>query len=376
FLFIVLITNSINLSEIKQVSSTRESPEQTITQKEYFLTQGHSFFIYLKLFVLPIKQNVDYDIPVSKSIFSPPETFTGFMLMLAIFALILIFFKRNRFVSFSMAFFIISIIPQSSIIPKPDLIVEHRLYLAMTGFALFFPFILYRLIGRKRLVFTVLLSLLLIFYGILTYQRNCLWKDPLKLWNDAVAKSPGKARPYLNRGLAYAQKDDIENAIKDYTTAIQLNPWYVEAYNNRGIIFASTKRYKQALKDFNRAIELKPEYAIAYNNLGVLYSSIGQWELALNNFNTALKYQPDYIDPLKNRGIAFLIQKDLEGAIRDFSRAIEMDPKNGQLYNYRAIAYLLNNEMKSAEKDARIAVKLGYSIDSALKTLLETSKDR
>ena len=376
FLYIVLITNSINPAEIKQVNLMKGSPEIIITQKEYFLTQGHSFLIYLKLLVFPIKQNIDYDIPVSKSVFSTPETFSGFILMLAIFSLSLLFFKRDRIISFGLVFFIVSIIPQSSIIPKPDFIVEHRLYLAMAGFAILFPFILYRLIGQKRLVFTVVLSFLMIFYGIMTYQRNSLWKDPLKLWNDAVTKSPGKARPYLNRGLAYAQKGDIDNAIKDYTTAIQLNPWYVEAYNNRGVIFASIKKYEQAFKDFNKAIDLKPEYAIAYNNRGVLYSTTGQWELAFKDFDVALKYGSTYVDPLKNRGIAFLIQKDLENAIRDFSRAIEMDPKNGQLYNYRAIAYLLRNEMKSAERDAKSAAKLGYSIEPALRVLLETSSKR
>lgn len=305
FVSIVLMTHSINPSEIKQVNSMKGNPEHVITQKDYFLTQGHSFFIYLKLCFLPTKQNIDYDIPISKSIFSPPETFVGFTLMISIFILALYFFKKNKITSFAMIFFIISIIPQSSIIPKPDLIVEHRLYLAVTGFAIFFPFILYQVSKQKKMVFIVFLSVLLIFYGILTYQRNNLWRDPLKLWNDAVMKSPEKARPYLNRGLAHVQKGNIENALTDYTTAINLNPWYIEAYNNRGI--------------------------------------------------------------------AFLIKKNLDDAIIDFSRAIEMDPKNGQLYNYRAIAYILKSSREFAKKDAMIAVKLGYSIDPVLKSMLEKS---
>ncbi|MCM8815063.1 MAG: DUF1588 domain-containing protein, partial [Candidatus Omnitrophica bacterium] len=129
-----------------------------------------------------------------------------------------------------------------------------------------------------------------------------------------------------------------------------------------------------ALENFNRAIELNPEYAIAYNNRAVLYCSIGKWELALKDFDTALKYEPDYVDPLKNRGIAYLILKDMKSAIRDFTRAIEKDPKNGELYNYRALSYLFENELSSAEKDIRIAVKLGYKIHPALKSLIETSR--
>lgn len=372
FFLIILLTHSINFSEFKQVQSMKGGPEDIITQKEYFLTQGHTYLIYFRLLFLPLNQNVDYDITVSESFFSPPETFYGFMLMVFLIVLSLSLFKRKRIISFAVGFFIISILPQSSIIPKPDLVVEHRLYLPMFGYAIIVPYVFYKICTKKYPI-TIFLCIIMAFYGFLTYQRNNLWKEPLKLWNDAVLKSPYKARPYLNRGLEYAKKGDIENALKDYSMAIKLNPWYVEAYNNRGILFSSMKKFQEALNDFNMAIKLKPDYAIAYNNRAVMYSSLGKWKLAFNDFNTALKFKPDYIDALKNRGIGFLIQKNINDAIKDFSLAIKIDKKNGELYNYRAIAYLMSGENELAKIDAKQSLKLGYSINPALKTILETN---
>jgi len=366
---ILFFTHSINVSELHQVKSMQGSPEDVITRKDYFLTQGQAFLIYIKLLFLPLKQNIDYDVQISQSIFFPPETFAGFMLMFLLLLVCAVFLKKNRLLSFSIAFFIISIIPQSSVVPKPDLVVEHRMYLPLTGFAIFIPAFLYWISKRKQYV-TIILTILICFYAVLTYQRNNIWREPLKLWNDAVSKSPNKARPYLNRGLAYASKGDFENAIKDYTKAIQINPWYVEAYNNRGIVYATMKLYDLALFDFNTAIKINPDYPVTYNNRGVLYSSMNRWEMALNDFKHALALKPYYVDALKNRGIAYLVQKNFSMAINDFSKAIEIHPRNGQLYHLRALAYLMDGNIQNALQDARHAKKLKCPLSPVIENLL------
>ncbi|MGB9643231.1 MAG: glycosyltransferase family 39 protein, partial [Candidatus Ratteibacteria bacterium] len=163
----LLLAHGINISELQSVSSMQGPPSEIITRKDYFLTQGQAFLIYFKLIFLPLKQNLDYDINISKSILSPPATIAGFMLMLTVALLCLLLFKKNRILSFSLAIYIISLLPQSSIIPKPDLVVEHRLYFPLIGFALFLPSFLYN-IARKRSVATTFLILFLCFYGILT----------------------------------------------------------------------------------------------------------------------------------------------------------------------------------------------------------------
>ena len=46
------------------------------------------------------------------------------------------------------------------------------------------------------------------------HSRNRVWNEALDLWKDTVRKSPGKARPYGNLGLAYLNAGDYEKAFE------------------------------------------------------------------------------------------------------------------------------------------------------------------
>ena len=43
---------------------------------------------------------------------------------------------------------------------------------------------------------------------------------------------PKDARAYLNRGIAYAKKGDMNRALEDFSRALVLNPNYPQAYGN------------------------------------------------------------------------------------------------------------------------------------------------
>jgi Tfp pilus assembly protein PilF len=78
---------------------------------------------------------------------------------------------------------------------------------------------------------------------------------------------------YNNRGIAYGEKGQYDQAISDFNKAIEINPRYVKAYNNRGIIYRLKGQYEQAISDFNKAIEINPMDAQTYNNLAWLFAT-------------------------------------------------------------------------------------------------------
>lgn len=126
-----------------------------ITTETYFYTSLNVIWTYLRLLVLPIKQNLDYDYTVAKSLFAMP-TIISFLGHLAVIsgAFLLYWKKRWTLVPFGVAWFYIGLSPTQSIVPVVDVIFEHRVYMPSIGFFLVF-IVLYeslfdRLAGRKK----------------------------------------------------------------------------------------------------------------------------------------------------------------------------------------------------------------------------------
>ena len=114
---------------------------QSITSNEYLFTQFNVIWTYLRLLILPINQNLDYDYPVAKSIFELPTflSFVGILLILvSAFYLLTPYASRfthyGRLIAFFILWFFVILSPTSSFIPIIDVIFEHRLYLASVGF--------------------------------------------------------------------------------------------------------------------------------------------------------------------------------------------------------------------------------------------------
>jgi tetratricopeptide (TPR) repeat protein len=79
---------------------------------------------------------------------------------------------------------------------------------------------------------------------------------------------------YYNRGVAYFEKGDWDNAIAEFTEAIRLKPDFASAYYNlsaayynRGVVYAEKEDYARARADWEKVLEIDPNHAGARNNL-------------------------------------------------------------------------------------------------------------
>ena len=116
--------------------SRSESVPDVLTVKDYFLTQLNVICTYLRLFVLPINQNLDYDYPTAHSLLEVRVAFSALIL----FSLILLGWflrKRNPLIAFSLFWFFLTLAPESSFVPISDVINEHRMYVPLLGCAIF-----------------------------------------------------------------------------------------------------------------------------------------------------------------------------------------------------------------------------------------------
>ncbi|MFH0795948.1 MAG: tetratricopeptide repeat protein [Candidatus Omnitrophota bacterium] len=351
-------TGSVKFSEMKNLNE-ENTPSSIISPRQYLLTQFRVIVTYLRLLLIPVNQNLDYDYPLSQTLFNLPTLASLCLLTLFLITAVLLF-RKERLISFSIFWFFLTLMPESSIIPISDVIFEHRLYLPMVGYCIFLPATGYYLFGGKRLkpvIYNTLLAIV-ICYSALTYVRNQVWKDDSTLWNDTVNKSPNKARPHYNRGVVYRDKGDSDKAIADCNQALRINPNYAYAYNNRGAAYWDKGDSDKAIADYNQALRINPNYADVYNNRGVAYKSKGDYDKAIADYNQALRINSNYADVYNNRGVAYQSKGDYDKAIADYNQALKINPNYAYAYFNRGMAYRDKGDSDKAIADCNQALRI------------------
>ena len=306
----------------------------TVTPWNYLLTQFSVIVKYIQLLCFPINLNFDYDYAISNSLMEP-RTFLSLGFLLALVGLSIYLFKKQKLISFGIMWFFITISIESSFIPLADLIFEHRTYLPSVGFFMILTVGIYQLMWQKNKKITLGLIFLIIgTNSFATYQRNKIWKNEGTLWNDVIAKSPNKARPYLCRGNYYKNLKRNKEALSDFTKSISLNPAYIEPYNNKGTTLYNEWLLTEALSYLNYAIENSPDYTEAYINKGIVLATQKKYTTALENYNKAIEIEPNNADIYINRSFTYLNIGNKNKSFLDIRTAIKLKhPEAQAIYN-------------------------------------------
>jgi len=288
----------------------------------YLFTQFGVIWIYLRLLFIPYGQVLDYDVPIVTTWWHWPSLLglTGILLLLG---LAIWLRKRQPLISAGIFWFFLTLAVESSIIPL-DPVFEHRLYIPMFGFVLVVMAGVALLPKRAMLVGIVLLTALL---GVLTWQRNALWGDPLAFYEDNLRRAPRSERVRLDLGNLYLKHDRVAESQKILEEALAINPSYVLIHINLGRAYAESKDYRKAIAVLREGLRHDPSHFKLYNNLAVMLNVTGDFRGAAEALQRALHIEPDNATVYFNLGIAYdrLGQADL--AVAQFRRAIAIAPK-------------------------------------------------
>ncbi len=239
-----------------------------------------AFYRYLRLVVLPAGLNLSYDFRRSDSFLEPSVVFSA-LLLLVLLSLAWRLRQRNPVLAFSILWFFVTLAPTSSIMPIPDVIFEHRLYLPMAGICLSFPLLVEYaqsfLNARLRLRWSALTigSALVIALMLGTILRNEVWRDEMRLWSDVIEKSPHIARGYVGLAGAYYKRGDYEKAIEISKQGLSsAKDGALTFYGNIGQFYLEHGRYVEAIEALSNALEktnTPAEKAGAYYNIAAAY---------------------------------------------------------------------------------------------------------
>jgi tetratricopeptide (TPR) repeat protein len=372
----VLFIGAVGIKLAKDGRILANSAAQT-PPATYLLTQTHVIpFEYFKKMLFPINLNVDIDHP-DISDWARPGNWKG-IAVLAVFVVMLVSISRKRedgerleraapgLAGFGMAWMLITLLPTSSVVPLLDVAVEHRTYLPMVGFSIFFAVMILSLLRNlKRRGYAAGVTVCIfgmmavpLLYAAQVMDRNRVWKNEITLWTDVKQKSPALIRPYNNLGEAYDKLKQYDKAIMEFEVAVKLNPTYYFGLSNLGNIYGKLKQYPKAIEYFKKALQANPNYAPAHYNLAKALHLVKKPQEAIEHYRKAVKFNPNFEEAFYNLASLALQLGRVDEAVENFNTFLYMQPRHAMAHFQLGNAFSMRGRFEEAIAQFQETVEL------------------
>ena len=355
-----------------------------ISRLDYLLSQFPVITLYLRLLILPVGQNVDHDIPIQHLPMSSAVLFSMVLLLILLSCAGYALWKSRlpeaypefRLFSFGVLWFFITLSVESSIIPLGELSAEYRLYLPSIGFiiaTLSLGSAISRKYSMNRQTILSVTSALIIILSVATILRNRVWQSELSFWADAAIKSPKKARPCSNFGLALAKFGRLNEAVITFKRIAEICPNDPSVLLGLGNILNISGSPKDAIPVLERSVIYNQYSPLAYYELGRAYLLVGDDTKAISNFSKAINLNPTYSDAFI--GLAFVYNR-----IERFNETIQLlEPVYNQIARSNrpemsfnlCIAYSRQGKLESAIRELHIVKRLHSQMGRQLEEYLQ-----
>ncbi len=326
-------------TRVQQILDIKELSPYT-----YLLTQFTVVPEYIRLFFIPLWQNLDYDYPLYTSLFNL-RVIAGFAFLAFIFALSMLtvcLARRRRYPLLLLAaagilWFFITLSIESTVIPIRDVIFEHRMYLPGVGLGVAVSALIVHLAGRgkerpagKALLVTVLIVISAL--SALAFGRGLIWRDDIRLYEDIVRKSPNKARPHNNLGTLYAERGMTDKAVAEFREVLVLDPMYAGPHKNLARVLLTKGDLAGAAAELKAALRANPGDYDAHAMLGTIYKKQSLFALGEKEYKIVLSLQPLNIKARVNLADIYTSQGRFREVVSQYKKILLIRPDMIEVY--------------------------------------------
>jgi tetratricopeptide (TPR) repeat protein len=139
-----------------------------------------------------------------------------------------------------------------------------------------------------------------------------------------IVKRKHSANAYYDRGVALEEREELDEALKDYNEAIRRNAKFSEVYNARANIWSQKGELDKALDDYGKSLQLDPMSALVLCNRGMVWVAKEDYDRALVDYNEAIRIDPNYADTYRERAEVWQKKSKLDKAIADYDQALRL----------------------------------------------------
>lgn len=274
----------------------------------YFaITQPFVSLHYFVTFFIPYNLSADTDWTVLSGI-GDPRFWIGVSFLIILLALIILTSGKNKLkpVAFGLSWFIIALLPSSSIVPLAEVLNDHRTFFPYIGltialFGISGVFIqklrkeeLWNKAPGKMVVALFFMAILSHSYG--TYLRNEVWDNNLNLWQDVSEKSPGNGRGLMNYGIALMENGNLEKAEGYFEQALKIIPEYPYLHINYGLLILRKEQPEKAEIYYKNAVKLGNNNPESHYYYGHFLSTQNRTQEAIAHLKQSITLSPAHLN--------------------------------------------------------------------------------
>jgi tetratricopeptide (TPR) repeat protein len=279
----------------------------------------------LGLLFAPVSLSPDYSYAAILPVVSPldPAFLASSVVILGLGFLAFAYRHRFPLGGFAFLWYGIAVLPASNLlVPIGTIFGERLLYLPSAAFALVAGAAASALGRRSRLATGLLVSAVLVVFGVRTWTYARAWVDDLSVFTAAVAAQPesAKAQRMLGGALVEAGRPD-----------------------------AAVAAFQRAIAIVGRPGTPQDRMAPALVELGVAFERLGRWPEAEGVYTRVLGADPRNADATWRLGVVRWGQGDRPGAIEAWERAVSLDPGHARALNDLGVAAYLAGNLDRAE---------------------------
>lgn len=272
-------------------------------QLHYFMTQLGVVLEYVRLILWPQGLNVDRQYQLATSVLQLRVWLSAVVIVGILVGAWRLYRARPNSIRHVLMvagalWFFLRLAITSSFVPLDDLMVDHRTYAPSIGLFILLVCALdlfrtseHRWIG-VRWTAPALLGAWVTLLGGATFLRNEVWRTEASLWADAVAKSPGKPRPWDNLGVCHFQEGRPDEAAACLLKTLELNPGYIPGYIKLGVLYNTQSKFTDSVDLSRQGLLIAPDAAPMHFNLGYALCHLNRTEEGIASLESAVRLMP------------------------------------------------------------------------------------
>jgi predicted O-linked N-acetylglucosamine transferase (SPINDLY family) len=186
-------------------------------------------------------------------------------------------------------------------------------------------------------------------------------RDALAAYGRALVLAATFAEAHNNLGIVWKELGDAAASRSAYRRALALRPEFVEAHNNAAVLLLEGGRLGDAEAACRRSLAVAPNFAVAWYNLGNVLRDSGHTLDAAAAFAQAIAHRSLYPEAFCNLGSVLRDLGRFGDAVRAFRLAIALRPVYPEAQSNLGIALLDQGDTD----DAMVAYRRAIILDPA-----------